>query len=172
MFSCFYFKSQSTWICGFSILILNYNCALTSYKLYFAEAQFSTKNVETLSVTLSVVLGLFVGQMVFGLIGDTLGRERAFCVCVSIMFLGSFFSIFVGSIPIVSGLTKPLFEFGVFRAVYGVGAGGLYHIILENLREQKVELSASHTIAFIFGPFGSLGLILAPVMGWILTLLV
>jgi MFS family permease len=171
----FQFEKNSTWACAFSILILNYNCALTSYILCFGNTQFLfAENVETWSsvfATLSVVFGLFIGQILFGFIGDTLGTQRTFSWFASIMFLGSFLSLFVGAIPVVSDMTKPLLEFSVFRVILGVGAGGLYPTVSAILRESG-DHDMSRTFAFVFGPFGSIGLILAPVLVYTLTLMV
>ncbi len=117
------YQNQNVWACAYSVVLLNYNCAITSYIMSLS----ATSHEQDLVVfaTLSVLLGLFVGQIVFGLFGDLIGRKKSFVGSCVLMFVGGIASAFSGDISIVSGNVKPLLEFGIFRCVVGIGAGGL-----------------------------------------------
>eukprot|EP01035_Chromulina_nebulosa_P019164 gene19164-25007_t len=56
------------------------------------------------------------------------------------------------------GLLLGQITFGVF----GFGAGGLYPLIAAITRESSQENIANSNVALVFGPLGSLGLVLAP----------
>lgn len=118
------------------------------------------------------MIGLFVGQVVFGILGDYIGRRRTFVWSTVAMAVGSTLSIFSGSIPFVSSTITPLFEFGLFRFVVGLGAGGLYPIVATVTRESSQEEIANSVIALVFGPIGSIGLMAAPLIVLFLSLTV
>lgn len=73
------------------------------------------------SVKASGIIGVIFGQIVFGILGDRLGRTRMYGLVLAIMIVGTFTSSFAAST--VSGLNV----FGVliiWRIVLGIGIGG------------------------------------------------
>jgi PHS family inorganic phosphate transporter-like MFS transporter len=73
------------------------------------------------SVKASGIIGVIFGQLVFGILGDRLGRTRMYGLVLAIMIIGTFTSSFSAST--VSGLNV----FGVliiWRIVLGIGIGG------------------------------------------------
>jgi len=117
------------------------------------------------------MFGLLVGQILFGVFGDTLGRKRSFLGSSVTMFVGSVLSIFAGisQMASASGDRATVIEFSVFRFILGVGAGGLFPLVAAITRESSQEEIANATIAQVFGPFGTIGLVFAPFMVFLLT---
>lgn len=116
--------------------------------------------------------GIFFGQILFGTLGDFIGRKSSFLGSTLTMAIGSALNIFTGSLPLVSSYLSPLVEFVIFRFVVGLGAGGLYPIVATVTRESSQEELANSVIALVFGPIGSVGLILAPLVVLFLSLTV
>jgi PHS family inorganic phosphate transporter-like MFS transporter len=82
------------------------------------------ESYEYLVATMSLIIGMLVGQIVFGLFGDTLGRRRSFFGSSIVMLIGSVLSIFSGMLTNQSKTT--IIEFSTTRFILGVGAGGSY----------------------------------------------
>lgn len=122
--------------------------------------------------SLSVMIGLFVGQVIFGIFGDFVGRSRSFFGSTFVMALGSILSIFTGRVPLFSSSLSPVLEFSTFRFIVGFGAGGLYPIVATITRESSQEDIANSVIALVFGPIGSIGLIFAPLLVLFMSLTV
>jgi len=119
--------------------------------------------------TLSMLMGLLFGQMLFGVFGDTLGRKRSYWGSSMTMFVGSVLSIFPGILPIWSGDKATLVQFSIFRFILGIGAGGMFPLVAAITRESSQEEIANTTLALVFGPFGSIGLVLAPLVVYLMT---
>lgn len=152
-------QNQNVKACAFSIFLLNYNSAITSYIMYLRKAENVGRDVYVFAV-LSLLLGLFFGQIVFGIFGDAFGRRKSFWGSCSLMLVGGVLSALVSDQPIF-GVSSAV-QFGIFRFFMGIGAGGLYPIVAAMTRESsQTDLANSH-IAYIYGPIGSLGLALAP----------
>lgn len=168
-----FFKSNTSHnikACTVSIILLNYSCACTSYVLYFISRVDSVDTLAYTMCTVSLMLGLLFGQILFGVFGDTLGRKRSFLGSSITMFIGSVFSIFSGILPhMTAGDKATVIEFSIFRFVLGVGAGGLFPLVAAITRESSQEEIANATIAQVFGPFGSVGLVIAPFVVFLLT---
>lgn len=153
-----------------AIVIVNYNCAVTSYVLYIRN------NVEYISsdnyvlATLSLLLGLFLGQLIFGIMGDILGRKASLVGSTMFLLAGAVLSLFTGLFPVFSTNTTFMAEFSSFRFLLGVGAGGLYPLIATISRESSQEGMANTNIALIYGPYGSIGLIFAPLITYLVLL--
>ena len=105
---------QNLWTCAIAMIVLNYDCAITSYSLMIRN-----KNDPQRWVVISLLAGLLVGQITFGVFGGTLSRQRSFLCSCCILFVGTILCI----LPSVTETS-----FGVARFLLGVGAGGLqYH---------------------------------------------
>jgi MFS family permease len=131
-----FFKSNqpnNVWACSLSILLLNYNCAVSSFVLYSRNQVLEISDYWFTAASASLMLGLLIGQLLFGVFGDTIGRRLSFLGSAAVMFFGGVLSVFSGLIPLVSGDTTTLIEFTVYRFIMGIGAGGkcMYHHIFE-----------------------------------------
>ena len=166
-----FFRSNTSNIkaCIVSIILLNYNCACTSYVLYLISRVDSVDTVAYAMCTVSLMFGLLVGQILFGVFGDTLGRKRSCLGSAITMFIGSVLSIFSGILHLTSGDKETVIEFSIFRFILGVGAGGLFPLVAAITRESSQEEIANATIAQVFGPFGTIGLVFAPFFVFLLT---
>lgn len=71
--------------------------------------------VYTLTATLAMRP---VGAILFGILGDTIGRKRPLILCV----------LFFSSCTVLSGLAPTYAAFLVWRAVYGIGMGGYWGV--------------------------------------------
>ena len=162
----FFNLGGGVWSCSLSMILLNYNCGITSYVLYIINNVDSIGSGAYAFATLSLMLGLLIGQIIFGIFGDTFGRKRSFQGSALLLFLGSFLSIFSG---ITSSNRATIAEFSCFRFIVGLGAGGMYPLVAAIARETSQEDLANTKVALVFGPYGSLGLILAPLVVWIMT---
>lgn len=146
--------SQNIRACALSVMLLNYNCGITSYVLMMRN-RVNEIDVDYYTLaTMSLLLGLLVGQILFGIFGDTLGRRSSFFGSSCLLLLGSILSVFAGY-SIFSGATMA--EFCVFRFILGIGAGGMFPLVAAITRESSQEDLANSTIALVFGPFGSIG---------------
>jgi MFS family permease len=106
--------------CAVSIILLNYNIAITSYVLRISTGTDDTESdVTALSkswASCSLVVGLLMGQLVFGVCSDlVMSRRVAFLACCVLMVLGTL----LGILPDITTL-----YFSVCRFVLGLGAGG------------------------------------------------
>lgn len=155
------------WSCSLSMILLNYNCGVTSYVLYLINNTNTIESGSYVLASLSLMIGILFGQILFGIFGDTFGRKRSFQGSSLLLLLGSFSSIFSG---ISSDNNKAtIIEFSCFRFLLGLGAGGMYPLVAAIARETSQEDLANTKVALVFGPYGSLGLILAPFIVWIMT---
>lgn len=162
--------SHNIQACIVSIILLNYNCACTSYVLYFISRVDSVDTAAYTLCTVSLMFGLLFGQILFGVFGDTLGRKRSFLGSSITMFIGSVLSIFSGIWPrMTSGDRATVIEFSISRFILGIGAGGLFPLVAAITRESSQEEIANATIAQVFGSFGTIGLVFAPLMVFLLT---
>ena len=159
-------QGGGVWSCSLSMILLNYNCGITSYVLYLINNIDSIGSGAYALATLSLMVGILFGQILFGIFGDTFGRKRSFQGSSLLLFLGSFLSIFSG---LTSNNTATVIEFSCFRFILGLGAGGMYPLVAAIARETSQEDLANTKVALVFGPYGSLGLILAPLIVWIMA---
>ena len=88
------------------------------------------------------------------------------------MAVGSLLSVCTGDLPLVSSSLPPLLEFALLRFAVGFGAGGLYPVVAAISRESSQEHLANSVVALVFGPIGSVGLILPPLVVLFLSLTV
>jgi len=88
------------------------------------------------------------------------------------MAVGSLLSVCTGDLPLVSGSLPPLLEFALFRFAVGFGAGGLYPVVAAVSRESSQDHLANSVVALVFGPIGSIGLMLSPLVVLFLSLTV
>ena len=95
--------SQNVKSCALSIILLNYNCGVTSYVLMMRN-RVDAIGVDSYTIaTMSLLLGLLFGQILFGIFGDTLGRKFSFFGSSSLMLTGSILGIFPGLFPLLNG---------------------------------------------------------------------
>ena len=158
--------SDNAFICALSMATLNYNLALSSYVLFYLLSLEGVNSLSCAIMTSYLLVGLLSGQIIFGVIGDVLGREVSCRICIALMLIGSIFSLFAGLL-----FNDVVTEITVFRTALMVGAGGLYPLVATITKESTQQNLVRTTVAMVFGPLGSLGLVMAPLMvmiiGWL-----
>jgi MFS family permease len=87
----------------------------------------------------SILLGMIIGQLVFGVLSDAIGRLKTFNIAAGVMIMGGILSTLPGIVDFSQGSSNT-FEFGAMRFTFGIGAGGMYPLIATITREstQKV----------------------------------
>ncbi len=98
----------------------------------------------------AALLGAAVGQLVFGLLGDRLGRRRMYVITLAIMAggaLGSALSVPLGMLSTVEVLI-------LWRFVLGVGIGGDYPLSATIMSEYANVPSRGRLIASVFAMQG------------------
>jgi MFS family permease len=121
-------------------MVLNYNIALTSFIIYLMS-DYESIDVSTLSLlNTSIFYGLILGEFVFGILGDGVGRSRAFQISASLMFIATILSAFSGVVEIYNYSIS--LQFASLRFLVGVGAGGMLPLVATITREssQRVRL--------------------------------
>lgn len=98
----------------------------------------------------SALMGAAVGQILFGWLGDRLGRRRMYGVTLSVMAVGAIGSAFSGpafGLSTISVLT-------LWRFVLGVGVGGDYPLSATIMSEYSNVQSRGRMIASVFAMQG------------------
>lgn len=94
----------------------------------------------------------------YGKLGDIFGRKLLFNWAISIFILGSLLSSFAGS----------MYELAVFRAIQGLGAGGLFVLALAIIGDIVPPRERSRYQAYFIAVFGSSS-VLGPIVGGFLA---
>jgi MFS transporter, PHS family, inorganic phosphate transporter len=152
-------------ICGLSMILLNYNVAINSYAIILLER---TESIEFFNhptiIHATIVVGLLVGILIFGFLNAfILNVKSSFKICSLLMIIGGILSIIPGYMGLSRNSTK-LFDFSAARFIVGLGCGGLFSGVSILFRENFSKDVGNSNIAMIYGPIGSLGLILAPLV--------
>lgn len=95
---------------------------------------------------------------IYGKLGDIFGRKILFNWAISIFILGSLLSAFANS----------MYELAVFRAVQGLGAGGLFVLALAIIGDIVPPRERSRYQAYFIAVFGSAS-VLGPIVGGFLA---
>jgi len=151
-------------ICSCAIATLNYNLCITSYSMYIITDEVRATRYDNALVGGLMLFGLFCGQLVVGFFADKIGQRRSFCLCCFFILLGAGLSGCAGNVTTYD-LGSIVREIAFYRGVVGFGCGGLYPLVASIVRDSaKEQVLANSTIAMVFGPLGSLGLLLAPLV--------
>lgn len=95
---------------------------------------------------------------IYGKLGDIFGRKILFNWAISIFILGSLLSAFANS----------MYELAVFRAVQGLGAGGLFVLALAIIGDIVPPRERARYQAYFIAVFGSAS-VLGPIVGGFLA---
>ncbi len=128
-------------LCAIVIFVLNYNIAITSFM------SFSIKYTDySLWLDISIFFGLIIGENVFGILGDSIGRKKAFKASAMIMVIG--LVALVGNITEISVGSKS-FQVGILRCIIGIGIGGMMPLASTISRESSPKV-ISKTSMYLF----------------------
>ena len=109
------------------------------------------------------LFGMMFGAMIFGPLGDRIGRKKCIIICFTLFSSASFFNGFA---------TTP-FSFGVLRFIAGLGCGGLMPNAVALTREYAPARIRSTLVALMFSGYAvggiaaaGLGIWMLPTFGW------
>ncbi|MGI0072162.1 MAG: MFS transporter [Thermoplasmata archaeon] len=98
----------------------------------------------------SALLGAALGQLLFGWLGDRLGRRRVYAVTLSVMAIGAIGSALSAPVAGLSTITV----LTLWRFVLGVGVGGDYPLSATIMSEYSNVQSRGRLIAMVFAMQG------------------
>ncbi|HUI38102.1 MAG TPA: MFS transporter, partial [Thermoplasmata archaeon] len=98
----------------------------------------------------SALMGAAVGQVIFGFLGDRLGRKRMYAITLTVMAVGAIGSALSGPFAGLSGITVLM----LWRFVLGVGVGGDYPLSATIMSEYSNVRSRGRLVATVFAMQG------------------
>lgn len=104
----------------------------------------------------------------YGKLSDIYGRRALFTVAVSVFVIGSGLCAAAGSIPVVNQYVDGIVQLALLRAFQGIGAGGLWVLVLSILGDMFGPRKRSEYISYMLSGFG-VALVVGPLLGGWLT---
>ena len=105
-------------------------------------------------VTTAYLITSTISTPIYGKLGDIFGRRRLFLIAIVIFVFGSTLSVFAGS----------MYELAAYRAVQGIGAGGLFSLAITILSDIASPRERARYQGYILAVFASSS-VLGPVVG-------
>lgn len=105
-------------------------------------------------VTTAYLITSTVATPIYGKLGDIFGRRPLFIIAVSVFIVGS----------VLCGFSADMFQLAAFRAVQGIGAGGLFSLAITILSDIVPPRERARYQGFMLAVFGSSS-VLGPVVG-------
>ena len=105
-------------------------------------------------VTTAYLITSTISTPIYGKLGDIFGRRRLFLIAIVIFVFGSTLSVFSGS----------MYELAAYRAVQGIGAGGLFSLAITILSDIASPRERARYQGYILAVFASSS-VLGPVVG-------
>ena len=105
-------------------------------------------------VTTAYLITSTISTPIYGKLGDIFGRRRLFLIAICIFVFGSILSVFATS----------MYELAAYRAVQGLGAGGLFALAITILSDIVSPRERARYQGFILAVFASSS-VLGPVVG-------
>ena len=105
-------------------------------------------------VTTAYLITSTISTPIYGKLGDIFGRRRLFLIAIVIFVFGSVLSVFATS----------MYELAAYRAVQGLGAGGLFALAITILSDIVPPRERARYQGFILAVFASSS-VLGPVVG-------
>jgi len=104
----------------------------------------------------------------YGKLSDIYGRRALFTVAVTVFVVGSALCATAGAIPFVNDYVNGLVQLALLRALQGIGAGGLWVLVLSILGDMFGPRKRSEYISYMLSGFGA-ALVIGPLVGGWLT---
>jgi MFS family permease len=105
-------------------------------------------------VTTAYLITSTITTPIYGKLGDILGRRRLFIVAISIFIFGS----------LLCGTAADMFQLAAWRAVQGIGAGGLFTLALTVLADIVPPRERARYQGMFLGVFATSS-VLGPIIG-------
>jgi EmrB/QacA subfamily drug resistance transporter len=109
-------------------------------------------------VTTSYLITSTIATPIYGKLGDIFGRRKLFITAISIFIFGS----------VISGLANTMYELAAYRAIQGIGAGGLFALALTILADIVPPRDRARYQGLFLAVFGTSS-VLGPLIGGLLA---
>ncbi|BFU19962.1 phosphate transporter, putative [Entamoeba histolytica HM-1:IMSS-B] len=134
------------------------NICYVIIKEIYGETSYSS------TLSSAVLVGMAIGQLLFGVLADTIGKKLMFITTLTILIIFSILQAF--SFEVISG-AGPYIILAVIRFILGLGIGGEYPLSSSIASEDAKPHNRGRKLVFIFSMQG-IGNILAPLVVLIL----
>ena len=128
-------------------------------RIYYEKHEYVTPHVVVSIMVAIALLGTVIGQLVFGRLGDLVGRRRVYGIALMIMALSSIGCGF----SICTTRSCVLVSLGLFRFILGFGVGGDYPLSATIMSEYANKKTRGSFIAAVFSMQG-FGILVASVV--------
>jgi len=109
-------------------------------------------------VTTAYLITSTIATPIYGKLGDIFGRRYLFITAISIFIVGS----------VISGFATSMYELAAFRAIQGIGAGGLFALALTILADIVPPRERARYQGMFLAVFGTSS-VLGPLIGGMLA---
>lgn len=109
-------------------------------------------------VTTAYLITSTIATPIYGKLGDIFGRRYLFITAISIFIVGS----------VISGFANSMYELAAFRAIQGIGAGGLFALALTILADIVPPRDRAKYQGMFLAVFGTSS-VLGPLIGGLLA---
>ena len=109
-------------------------------------------------VTTAYLITSTIATPIYGKLGDIFGRRYLFITAISIFIVGS----------VISGFATSMYELAAFRAIQGIGAGGLFALALTILADIVPPKDRARYQGMFLAVFGTSS-VLGPLIGGLLA---
>lgn len=109
-------------------------------------------------VTTAYLITSTIATPIYGKLGDIFGRRKLFITAISIFIFGS----------VISGLANTMYELAAYRAIQGIGAGGLFALALTILADIVPPRDRARYQGMFLAVFGTSS-VLGPLIGGLLA---
>jgi EmrB/QacA subfamily drug resistance transporter len=109
-------------------------------------------------VTTAYLITSTIATPIYGKLGDIFGRRRLFIAAITIFIIGS----------VICGFANSMYELAAFRAIQGVGAGGLFALALTIIADIVPPRDRARYQGLFLAVFGTSS-VLGPLIGGLLA---
>jgi PHS family inorganic phosphate transporter-like MFS transporter len=147
------FHFRTIVVAGMGFFTDAYDLFVISLAIPILIAVYLNNHIQAVPVGLlasSALIGAAVGPLIFGFLGDRLGRRKLYAVSLSVMAVGAIGSAF--SVPCLGLSTIGVLT--IWRFILGVGIGGDYPLSATIMSEYSNVRSRGRLIATVFAMQG------------------
>ncbi|XP_074286773.1 putative inorganic phosphate transporter 1-9 [Silene latifolia] len=119
-------------------------------RIYYPHSKYLIPPVVISTMLGVALLGTIIGQLIFGRLGDLIGRRRVYGIALALMVLSSFGCGF----SVCTSRTCVLVSFSFFRFILGIGIGGDYPLSATIMSEFANKTTRGAFIAAVFSMQG------------------
>ena len=147
------FHFRTIIVAGMGFFTDAYDLFVISLAIPILIAVYLNNHIQVVQVGLlasSALLGAAIGPIIFGILGDRLGRRKVYVVTLSVMVVGAVGSAFSGPFLGLSTLSV----LTIWRFILGVGIGGDYPLSATIMSEYSNVRSRGRMVATVFAMQG------------------